>query len=122
MTKTMELAPKAASVRTARLFTADVLGDDGVESSVIELAVLLVSELVTNAAVHARSGVRMTVHVDSHWVRIEVEDEGPGEPVMGTLTPNQLKGRGLAVVDRLSTDWGADMHDDHKVVWFEIAR
>lgn len=122
MTKTMELAPKAASVRTARLFTADVLGDDGVESSVIELAVLLVSELVTNAAVHARSGVRITVHVDAHWVRIEVEDEGPGEPVMGALTPNQLKGRGLAVVDRLSTDWGADLHDDYKVVWFEIAR
>jgi hypothetical protein len=62
------------------------------------------------------------VHVDSHWVRIEVEDEGPGEPVMGALTPDQLKGRGLAVVDRLSTDWGADLHDDHKVVWFEIAR
>jgi serine/threonine-protein kinase RsbW len=122
MTKTMELAPKAASVRAARLFTADVLGDDGVESSVIELAVLLVSELVTNAAVHAGSGVRITVHVDSHWVRIEVEDEGPGEPVMGPLTPTQLRGRGLAVVDRLSTDWGADLHDDHKVVWFEIAR
>jgi len=122
MTKTMELAPKAASVREARLFAADVLGDDGVESSVIELAVLLVSELVTNAAVHAGSGVRITVHVDAHWVRIEVEDEGPGEPVMGALTPDQIKGRGLAVVDRLSTDWGADLHDDHKVVWFEIAR
>jgi len=122
MTKTMELAPKAASVRAARLFAAGVLDADGVESSVIELAVLLVSELVTNAAVHAHSGVRVTVHVDSHWVRIEVEDEGPGEPMLGGLTPEQVKGRGLAVVDRLSTDWGADLHDDHKVVWFEIAR
>jgi anti-sigma regulatory factor (Ser/Thr protein kinase) len=122
MTKTVELAPKAASVRSARLFTADVLGEDGVEATVIELAVLLVSELVTNAAVHAKSGVRVTVHVDSHWVRVEVEDEGPGEPVLGELTPDQVKGRGLAVVDRLSTDWGADLHDDHKVVWFEIAR
>ena len=122
MTRTMELAPKASSVRAARLFAADVLGDDGVESSVIELAVLLVSELVTNAAVHARSGVRITVYVDAHWVRVEVEDEGAGEPVIGTLTPDQVKGRGLAVVDRLSTDWGTDLHDDHKVVWFEIAR
>jgi serine/threonine-protein kinase RsbW len=122
MASTVELAPKPASVRTARVFTADVLGDDGVEASVIELAVLLVSELVTNAAVHAGGCIRMTVHADSHWVRVEVEDAGTGEPVLRPSTPDELKGRGLAVVDRLSTDWGTDRHKDHKVVWFEIAR
>src|SRR5437764_7207305 len=60
---TVELASRPASVRSARVFTAGVLSDDGVEASVVELAVLLVSELVTNAVVHARSGVRVTVHV-----------------------------------------------------------
>lgn len=122
MTRTVELNPKPASVRMARVFTAGVLGDDGVEASVIELAVLLVSELVTNATVHAQSKVRVTVHVDSHWVRVEVDDEGTGEPQLGRSTPTQLKGRGLAVVDRLSTDWGTDRHERHKTVWFEIAR
>lgn len=122
MAETVELAPKPASVRSARIFTAGVLGDGGVEASVIELAVLLVSELVTNAAVHARSTIRVTVHVDSHWVRVEVEDEGRGQPVLRPQAPNELQGRGLAVVDRLSTDWGTDRHDGRKVVWFEIAR
>jgi serine/threonine-protein kinase RsbW len=122
MTKTVEFTPKPASVRAARVFTAGVLGDDGVESSVIELAVLLVSELVTNATVHAPSRIRVTVYVDSHWVRVEVEDQGPGQPVLRASTPSQLKGRGLAVVDRLSTDWGTDRHKGHKTVWFEIAR
>ena len=81
MSSSVDLAPKPASVRSARVFTADVLDDGGVETSVVELAVLLVSELVTNAAVHARSQIRVTVHVDTHWVRIEVDDEGPGKPV-----------------------------------------
>jgi serine/threonine-protein kinase RsbW len=122
MAKTVELAPKPASVRRARVFTAGVLGDDGVEASVIELAVLLVSEVVTNAAVHAQSTIRVTVHVDSHWVRVEVEDEGQGQPVLRVPAQSELQGRGLAVVDRLSTDWGTDPHDRGKVVWFEIAR
>jgi anti-sigma regulatory factor (Ser/Thr protein kinase) len=122
MTRTVELTSKPASVRSARVFTAGVLGDDGVEASVIELAVLLVSEVVTNATVHARSRIRVTVHVDSHWVRVEVDDEGPGRPVLHSPTPSQLRGRGLAVVDRLSTDWGTDRHKGHKTVWFEIAR
>lgn len=122
MSKTVELAPKPASVRTARVFTAGVLGDDGVEASVIELAVLLVSELVTNAAIHAGSRIRVTVHVDTHWVRVEVQDEGSGQPVRRSATAGQLKGRGLAVVERLSTDWGTDRHKGHKTVWFEIAR
>src|SRR5436305_5313308 len=79
---TVELASRPASVRSARVFTAGVLGGDGVEASVVELAVLLVSELVTNAVVHARSGVRVTVHVGAHWVRVEVEDQGPGRPTV----------------------------------------
>jgi serine/threonine-protein kinase RsbW len=122
MAKTVELAPKPASVRSARVFTAGVLGDDGVEASVIELAVLLVSELVTNAALHAQRKIRLTVYVDSHWVRVEVEDEGQGEPVLRPPAPTSLHGRGLAVVEQLSTDWGTDRHDGRKVVWFEVAR
>jgi serine/threonine-protein kinase RsbW len=122
MARMVELNPKPASARQARVFTAGVLGDEGVEASVIEMAVLLVSELVTNATVHARSKVRVTVHVDSHWVRVEVDDEGPGEPQLRRSMPSQLKGRGLAVVDRLSTHWGTDRHQGHKTVWFEIAR
>jgi anti-sigma regulatory factor (Ser/Thr protein kinase) len=100
----------------------DVLADDGVEASVIELAVLLVSELVTNAIVHARGTICLTVHTDANWVRIEVEDQGRGRHVVRPATEDQLEGRGLQVVDKLATDWGTQRRATHKLVWFEIAR
>ena len=113
---------RPASVREARVFTGDVLGDGEVESSVIEMAVLMVSELVTNAVVHARGSICVTVHADAHWVRIEVEDQGRGRPVLHPAKRDQLDGRGLMVVDKLATDWGTEQRATHKVVWFEIAR
>jgi anti-sigma regulatory factor (Ser/Thr protein kinase) len=122
MASTVELACTPSSVSSARVFIGGVLGDGCVEASVVELAVLLVSELVTNAVVHARSAVRVTVHVDAHWVRVEVEDEGTGRPLVRPFTRDQLNGRGLGVVDRLATDWGAERRAHCKVVWFEIAR
>jgi anti-sigma regulatory factor (Ser/Thr protein kinase) len=119
---TLELAGRPGSVRRARAFAAGVLGGGGAESSVTELAVLLVSELVTNAALHARGDIGVTVHVDAHWVRVEVEDKGPGRPLLRPFTCDQLTGRGLGVVDKLATDWGTERHTNRKVVWFEIAR
>lgn len=118
----VELASSPASVRTARVFAAGVLGDGGVEASVVELAVLLVSELVTSAVVHARSGVRVTVHVDAHWVRVEVQDRGPGRPTVRPVTRDQPTGLGLDVVEKLATDWETERRAQCKVVWFEIAR
>jgi anti-sigma regulatory factor (Ser/Thr protein kinase) len=104
------------------VFTAGVLDNDGVEASVVELAVLLVSELVTNAVVHARSGARVTVHVDAHWVRVEVEDQDLRRPLVRPFTRDQPNGLGLGVVEKLATDWGTERRAQGKVVWFEIAR
>jgi anti-sigma regulatory factor (Ser/Thr protein kinase) len=122
MARAVELMGRPASVRKARGFTADVLADDGVEASVIEVAVLLVSELVTNAVVHARGPICLTVHTDAHWVRIEVQDPGRRRPVLRAATLDAVDGRGLLVVDGLATDWGTEQRATHKVVWFEIAR
>jgi anti-sigma regulatory factor (Ser/Thr protein kinase) len=122
MARAVELRGRPASVRKARAFTGDVLADDGVEASVIELAALLVSELVTNAIVHARGTICLTVHADANWVRIEVEDQGRGRPILRPATEDQLEGRGLQVVDKLATDWGTQRRATHNVVWFEIAR
>jgi anti-sigma regulatory factor (Ser/Thr protein kinase) len=118
----VELLGRPASVRQARVFTGEVLADGGVEPSVIELAVLLVSELVSNAVVHAGGTVCVTAHADAHWVRIEVEDQGRGRPVLRPAREDEPDGRGLAVVEKLATDWGIEQRATHKVVWFEIAR
>ena len=122
MARAVELLGRPASVRKARGFTADVLADDGVEASVVEVAVLLVSELVTNAVVHAQGPICLTVHTDAHWVRIEVEDPGHRRPVLRAASLDAVDGRGLLVVDKLATDWGTERRATHKVVWFEIAR
>ena len=121
MARAVEFLGTPASVR-GRVFTGNVLADDRVEGSVIELAELLVSELVTNAAVHAQGMVRLTVDADAHWVRIEVEDEGRGRPVQRPATQDDVDGRGLEIVDALATDWGTERRATHKVVWFEIPR
>jgi anti-sigma regulatory factor (Ser/Thr protein kinase) len=122
MTAAIDLVGRPASVRKARVFTGDALADGGVQASVIEVAVLLVSELVTNAVVHAGGTVLVTVHADAHWVRIEVEDQGRGRPVLRPARQNQPGGRGLGVVDQLATHWGTERRATHKVVWCEIAR
>ena len=122
MVRAVELLGKPASVRKARVFTGGSLADDGVEASVIELAELLVSELVTNAAVHARGTIGLTVHTDARGVRIEVEDPDRGRPVLRPASGDQVDGRGLLLVDKLATDWGTERRATHKVVWFEIAR
>jgi anti-sigma regulatory factor (Ser/Thr protein kinase) len=122
MTRAIDLLGRPASVRKARVFTGDALADGGVEASVIEVAVLLVSELVTNAVVHAGGTVWVTVHADARWVRIEVQDQGRGRPVLRPARQNQPEGRGLGLVDKLATNWGTERRATHKVVWCEIAR
>jgi anti-sigma regulatory factor (Ser/Thr protein kinase) len=122
MANVVELLGRPTSVRDARVFIGGTLANDGVEVSVIDVAKLLVSELVTNAVVHARGTIRLTVHTDAQWVQIEVEDQGHGRPVLRPPTKDQRDGRGLQMVDKLATDWGTERRATHKVVWFEIAR
>ena len=122
MARAVELLGRRASVRTALIFTGDVLAEADVEASVIELAVLMVSDLVTNAAAHARGMICLTVHADTHWVRIEVEGQGRGRPVLRPAKQDQLDSRGLRIVDALATDWGSERRATNKVVWCEIVR
>jgi anti-sigma regulatory factor (Ser/Thr protein kinase) len=89
MGNVVELQGRPTSVRDARGFIGGTLAQDGVEVSVIDVAKLLVSELVTNAVVHARGTIRLTVHTDAHWVQIEVEDQGHGRPVLRPRTRDQ---------------------------------
>jgi hypothetical protein len=80
MASAVELLGRPTSVRNARVFIGGTLANDGVEVSVIDVAELLVSELVTNAVVHARGTIRLTIHTDAHCVRIEVETRDMAVP------------------------------------------
>lgn len=85
-------------------------------------AVVVVSELVTNAVQHARSqAIRVTVtRPEPGSVRIAVMDESKAVPVRCEADEDDERGRGLALVDVLAESWGADALPWGKRVWAEL--
>ena len=114
------LPPHPASTRAARAFVAEQLRTWHVESAVDD-ATLLVSELVTNAILHARTPINLVVRKVRTAVRVEVFDEGSGaaEPLYPDL--DAPEGRGLGLVQAVASRWGVDDAEIGKTVWFEIA-
>ena len=97
----------------------------GLSAADVERAALLVSELVTNAIVHARSQFRVRVSVRP-VPRVEVEDDSPAlpepPPAETTVSVDDIEpgGLGMAIVDRLASRWGTERTTNGKVVWFEL--
>ncbi|MFI5040611.1 MAG: ATP-binding protein [Acidimicrobiales bacterium] len=109
-----------ASAGTARRFVARSLS--GIEGAdVREAAVLLTSELVTNAVRHAGGECVLVVDVDAGRVRIEIHDQASQRPILRRLAVTDQRGRGLALVDALARRWGSDpVAGKGKAVWFEL--
>ena len=116
------------SAGRARETTRRALEDAGLPDDHVERATLLVSELVTNAIVHAGSDIRIRVRARP-VTRVEVEDRSPRlpdppppGPVPTAVDELEPGGLGLTIVERLASRWGADRHPDGdgKVVWFEL--
>lgn len=106
------------SVRAARAFVEEAMADcpDGVR----RIAVLLVSELATNAVLHAQSAFDVRVRMDGERVRVEVHDGSPTLPVVKDYGVDAVTGRGVRLVQLLSSRWDVDAGPDGKTVWFEI--
>jgi anti-sigma regulatory factor (Ser/Thr protein kinase) len=109
------------SVSAARRFTRAALGRHDIDPDIIDTATLLVSELATNAIVHATSTIRLRVGVGDD-IRVEVRDASDDAPVRGTAGTSHESGRGLAIVTTLSDNWDWSPRENGKVVWFELAR
>ena len=98
------LPPAPDSVRRARRAARESCADlDASTSADVEL---IVSELATNAVMHAHTPFHLEIDRDEFSVRIEVVDGNDDVPVPGEST-DPTGGRGLEVVDRLATEWGA---------------
>ncbi|MFC6238883.1 ATP-binding protein [Longivirga aurantiaca] len=88
----------------------------------IDDAVLLVSELASNAVLHART----TMVVGACWtpstrvLRVCVLDDDTDEPVQRHADPTATSGRGLEIVNRIASRWGVIQGADGKSVWFEL--
>lgn len=120
-----ELAAHPGSVAQARRLTRSRLSGWSVCEDTCDTAALVVSELVTNAIVHA-AGQRVVceLHDADDLVRIAVCDEGcaPGEPRPSSNQPDEEHGRGLLLVAAVSRAWGAQDTGPGLLVWAELAR
>lgn len=82
---------------------------------------LLVSEVATNALVHGAGEVRVRVLPQPPGVRVEVADGSGTLPQRRRATAVDEGGRGIALVEALSSAWGAEATAEGKTVWFELA-
>ncbi|WP_432521205.1 ATP-binding protein [Kineococcus sp. SYSU DK006] len=117
------LDPVADAVAAARRHVRSTLRRMDAED-VEEPAELAVSEVVTNAVLHARTPFAITVRASaSGGVRVEVADASPAPVQVRRLGSSATTGRGLQVVASLSTDWGVEPlpagQGPGKTVWFE---
>ena len=88
----------------------------------VDTATLAVSELVTNAVMHAGSEVVLRVYVDGPCVRVEVEDRASEHPRRRAYTDTGRHGRGVGIMEDVVQTWGVVELPDGKVVWFELGR
>ena len=107
------------AVSAARCFVADTLHSWGLDLLVGD-GTTVVSELVTNAIMHAESDFAVSLSSHGDAVRLSVRDHSPVVPVMRTPLPTAISGRGLRMVTALSRHWGTDLVGDGKVVWAEL--
>jgi anti-sigma regulatory factor (Ser/Thr protein kinase) len=91
------------------------------ERELQERAVMLVSELVTNALIYADGLIHVTVSERREAIRIEVADSSPAPPVLRQPGPDDEHGRGLLLLSMLAHSWGTTPLPPGKVVWFELA-
>ncbi len=105
--------------RLARAFVADKLHGWELDE-LIETASLVVSEVVTNAVIHARSDAELLLERTPSAVRISVTDHGGGLERRDAEASTD-GGRGLLIVQQLSTNWGAEPRDHGNCVWAELS-
>ena len=117
---TIELPPEPTSPGAARRFVTDCVAS--LVRAPTEVAALLVSELVTNAVLHARTAMVVTVTTADGLVRVGVQDGSPALPTLRHYDRSAPTGRGLQMVERLASRWGVDAGGASKTVWFELAQ
>jgi anti-sigma regulatory factor (Ser/Thr protein kinase) len=116
----IELPPEPASATRARQLARDQLRVV-CSPEVLDTVALLVTELVTNAILHAGTPLHLEIHAQPDHIRLCVEDTSPRQPEVHHYESDAVTGRGLALVEQLATSWGVDRTSAGKVVWCEIA-
>jgi anti-sigma regulatory factor (Ser/Thr protein kinase) len=115
-----ESEPPVEAVPLTRRQLSGVLGEWGLTGEAHEDVLLVVTELLSNAVDHGRGPVRLTVELRGGSVRVEVHDTAPGPPRPQPLDPYAVRGRGLQMVEALSSEWGWSDRPVGKIVWADV--
>jgi anti-sigma regulatory factor (Ser/Thr protein kinase) len=118
----LTLAGLPRSVRQARRFVAETIGETHHQC---DAAMLLTSELVTNAVAHSRSGrpggtLELVVSATCSALLVSVTDEGSESGLPAITTPGGASGNGLVLVNSLSDGWGYCRDARRTAVWFRL--
>ena len=112
-------AQEALSASGARRVVSTTLEAWG-RADLNHIASLLVSELVANVVLHARTGVELRLRCVGERIRVEVHDGSPRLPERKHYSATAATGRGLVLVERLALAWGTEPTATGKAVWFEL--
>lgn len=116
-TEHREFPGRSSSAGGARQFVREVLGEWGTDA---DDAALISSELVTNAIRYNGERCTLFLYLEGDRLTVEVEDECTELPILQTPGSRRPNGRGLRIVDALSSRWGFRQVEGGKVVWAEI--
>jgi PAS domain S-box-containing protein len=116
----VRLPPQPSSVAAARGHVRDLLKGSE-RQDLAEPAVLLVSEIVTNALLHAGTEIDLKASVEAAGIRVEVGDGSLHVPSPRRYAATAGTGRGLMMLESMVDDWGVSLRPDGKTVWFLLS-
>lgn len=118
----VDLPATAAAPSEARALVRRLMPTWRVSADCAEIALLLVSELVTNAVRHVGGPLTISFEMVGDVIRVDVRDLAAALPAVMEASLEAEGGRGIALVQRLSLRWGAEpLPAGGKSVWFELA-
>ncbi|WP_432484453.1 ATP-binding protein [Kineococcus esterisolvens] len=120
----LDLEHHLSSVPLARHWIVQRCSAARVPAAAVTVVELLTAELTANAVLHGRSPVRLDLERTGEGVRVAVHDAEPTPPVRRSVGPEATGGRGVALVDLLSSSWGVEQRGaggaSGKTVWFTV--
>jgi anti-sigma regulatory factor (Ser/Thr protein kinase) len=117
----MALEPSVQTGSIARRELRQLLDTARVDQDTSDTAVLLATELVTNAVEHGRGSAYLDAAVQDRAIRLEVSDSSTVVPEPHTgVSEMDERGRGLLLIEALSSRWGVLPRADGKTVWCEL--
>lgn len=120
----LALTAEPISVPTARKAVRERCQDCGADGMACDAAVLLVSELVTNAVLHARTPMALLVEQRDTQLYVAVRDWSTAFPKARRYNIDNATGRGLRLLEAMASAWGVqkviESEQPGKIVWFEL--